>query len=142
MVPFLRLVFWTAAILFAAAPLVFGIVARPENFGKLFQGTSYLPFTRDLIFLAIAILAIGLIDSLEAMLALRNPETPLLRVAFTFTLLLLVSIIVQLCLYVSWSGHIEQQTSSEAIAATFYVVLIAGTSALFARAILVASPLG
>jgi hypothetical protein len=57
-------------LLFASAPLALEVAASPEHLNKLFQANSYLPFGRDLIFLAITILAIGLIDALEASLLL------------------------------------------------------------------------
>ena len=64
----LRLIFWIAALLFAAAPLALEVVTSPEHLSTLFEANSYLPFGRNLIFLAITILAIGLIDALESIL--------------------------------------------------------------------------
>jgi O-antigen/teichoic acid export membrane protein len=142
MVPLLRLAFWIAAIVFAAAPVALGIVAGPEHFWKLFQGRSYIPFGRDLFFLSIAILAIGLIDSLEAVLALRNQHAVWMRTVFAFTFLLLILIVIQLCFYAYWSSHVEPQPTPEAIAASLYLVLFAGMSAFFARLILISSPVG
>jgi hypothetical protein len=139
----LRLIFWTAAMLFAAAPLALEVVASPERLGKLFQANSYIPFGRDLIFLAITILAIGLIDALEATLLLHGRRTTLGRkFIFVFTCLCLIGIFLQLCMFSYWSAHVEPQATADFIAASLYLVLIAASTALFARVILISSPAG
>lgn len=118
----LRLIFWIAALLFAAAPLALEVVTSPEHLSTLFEANSYLPFGRNLIFLAITILAIGLIDALESILLLHGRRTTTGRnVIFAFTCLCLVFIFFQLCMYSYWSAH--PQATADFIGAALYLVL-------------------
>jgi hypothetical protein len=138
----LRLIFWATAILFACAPLALEIAITPQDFPRLFIRESYAAFGRDLIFLAIAVLAIGLVDSLEALLLLKNRRTGPSKVAFAFTLVLMIAIFLQLFLYSFWSSHIGSPLTGDAIVTTLFLVFLAAMSALFARVTLVASPPG
>jgi hypothetical protein len=138
----LRLVFWATAILFASAPVAFEIATTPQNFPLLFVSDSYAAFGRDLIFLAIAVLAIGLVDAFEALLLLKNRRTGASKLAFGFTLVLMIAIFLQLFLFSFWSSHIVNPLAGDAVVTMLFLVFLATMSALFARVTLVASPTG
>jgi len=87
-------------------------------------------------------LAIGLVDSLEALLLLKNRRTGPSKFAFAFTLVLMIAIFLQLFLYSFWSSHIGSQLTGDGIVTMLLLVFLAAMSALFARVTLVASPVG
>jgi hypothetical protein len=61
---------------------------------------------------------------------------------FAFTCFCLICIFLQLCMFSYWSAHVERQTTADVIAASLYLVLMAASTALFARVILISSPAG
>src|SRR5262249_42888586 len=136
----LRLVCWAFAIFFACAPVALEVATSPEKVGKLLIAESYVSSGRDLILAAIAVLAIGLIDSLEALLQLRNRRTRTSKVAFAVTFVIMITIFVQLFVYAYWSAHVERQLATDSVYIMLTLIVIAAMSALFARIFLVASP--
>jgi hypothetical protein len=138
----LRLAVWVFAVFFAVSPVMLGIATAPQNAGRLLLAESYAASGRDLIAGAIAVLAIGLIDSLEAVLLLWNRRRLWYKIIFAFTFILLLAILVQLFFYAYWSGRIEVQIATADVWALITLVVLAATSALFARVMLIASTAG
>ncbi len=142
MVALLRLGCWLAAIFFALSPLVMGIATGPQFLRNLFTYQSYATHGRDLIFTAIAVLAIGLIDSLETILFVRNRRGWLNGLRFGFTFLLMLFIVIQLFIYASWSASMSPTMSNDDVA---YVITVVGAGmvcAMLARVALIRSPIG
>ena len=135
----LRMAFWAAAVIFAGIPVALGIVGTPEQFVLLFTSNSYLSSGRELIFLAIAVLAIGLIDSLDSLLLVHDRRNLLSQFIFGTTCVLALFIILQLVVYAYWSAHLGGKLTIEGITPVLYIVLASGISALFARVLLVSS---
>jgi hypothetical protein len=123
---------------------MFGVADSPQTLSRLFSSENYILFGRDLIFVAIAILAIGLIDTWETFLLLRNRRTTLSKALYLITFGMMICIYLQLICYAVWSGKMTPHTQLTADAATtlLYLVLIAALSALFARVTLLSSPTG
>jgi O-antigen/teichoic acid export membrane protein len=92
----LRLGCWAVAVFFAITPVTLGIAASPQQIGKLFRSENYVSSGRELILVAIAVLAIGLIDSLETLLIVQNRRTWRSHALFGFTFLLMLLLISQL----------------------------------------------
>lgn len=140
--PTLRLGIWSAAIFFAAAPLLLGVANSPSSLGKLLEVSSYLNHGRDLMFVAIAILAVGLIDSLETLLIVRNMRRRMARIALFCSFLLLIVIFLQMFVYVFWSASIGDGISLNDIASLLTLLEAALISAALARISLVVVPGG
>jgi hypothetical protein len=139
----MRMACWVSAIFFAIAPVTLGVVTAPQHIGRLFSAASYVPFARDLIFVAIAVLAIGLIDSLETILLVRNRRGWLNKSLFAVTFIWMLLIYFQLFLYAAWATHMENASHSpDSTTNLLYMVLLAAISALFARVTLISSPTG
>jgi hypothetical protein len=146
MEPVLRLLFWVGALFFAYLPLVFMTGTGPDELGRLLEVTTYASHSRDVIFLAIAILAIGWIDCLEVLIALRGyaPSSYIARLlkdgAYCATVILLILIFCQLFAYVGWSGQAKDGAATLAFTtATFWFVVVAAVSAFFARIVYIAT---
>jgi hypothetical protein len=103
----LRLSIWLVAILFAVSPVALGIASSPGNVPKLFEIDSYADVGRDLIFSAIAVLAVGLIDTFEVISTSvrQKKSTKLDKARLFFSILLALGIIIQLVLYAHWSQN-------------------------------------
>lgn len=136
------MVFWAAAVIFAAIPVALGIANTPEQLRQLFKPVSYLSSGRELIFLAIAVLAIGLIDALDSLLLVHRGRSLSSKIIFGSTFALVLGIVIQLVVYAYWSAHLGGKLTVEGIIPVLYMVLISGVSALFARLLLVSSAPG
>jgi hypothetical protein len=135
-----RLCHWDFAVFFAVSPVILGIADSPAHVLRLFDYDSYTEAGRDLIFAAIAVLAIGLIDAFEVVSAsllqgTSKGRAPRLRAGFI--LILTLGIVIQLLLYASWSHGAETEKFTD-ISTIIRLVVIATISALFARLTLVA----
>jgi hypothetical protein len=75
---------------------MFGVADSPQTLSRLFSSENYILFGRDLIFVAIAILAIGLIDTWETFLLLRNRRTTLSKALYLITFGMMICIYLQL----------------------------------------------
>jgi len=129
----LRIVFWVAAVFFAITPVFLGVVASPDHLNRLFSASHYVSFGRDLIFVAIAILAIGLIDALEVVLLTHHQRKRTNRLMFSVTVVVVLAIVLQLFMYASWSTHLEGKVTVETASSLISLTTIACATALLAR---------
>jgi uncharacterized membrane protein len=138
----LRLVCWLAAVIFALAPTFFGVAGTPHQIGKLFQIESYLTLSRDLIYLSISVLAIGLIDSFEGLIQIQSRRSRIGQIIFALTFVFMILLIFQLVIYSFWSARTEMHFDKESISSIFYLPIAAASNALIARILLIVAPLG
>ena len=118
------------------------VVRVPQFAGRLFYSASYSDLGRDLIFVAIAVLAIGLIDSLETLLFVRQRRGLLSKCIFFVSFILLVLIFIQLFIYSYWSAAIGTGLRSDEVTVLLELVFSALVSAMLARISLVSVPGG
>ena len=138
----LRLLCWFAAVLFALTPTVFGIAGSPQQMGKLFLVESYLTYSRELIYLSISVLAVGLVDSLEGLIQIQAKRSWLSQIVFGLTLAFMLALIFQLLIYSFWSARTDMQFDKDSIGSIIYLPFAAASNALAARILLIISPLG
>jgi len=110
----LRLILWAIAICLAGAPIFFGVLKTPFELYKIAEIESYRVYGRDLIFLAVAILAIGFVDGFEATIGLRRHRHWIPRFVSLLTSILLAFVVLTIVVFVGWSAGIGDSRLSAA----------------------------
>jgi len=116
----IRIAIWLFAVLFAAGPVIVSVAPTPAHIRDLISLSSYLGAARDLLFLSVAILALGLVDSLENIAAVREAGKDNTFQFFASISMMLV-IVPQLVLYSIWSAPNAALTSVDAQQIPVYV---------------------
>lgn len=104
---------WLLAVFLAAGPILAAIAPSPAHVEDLFILSSYDKVSRDLLFLAIAILSIGLVDALEAISSASGAGSRG-SVTYYLSILMCLAIIPQIILYSLWSAASIHLTADDA----------------------------
>ena len=67
MQPTLRVLIWLLAVVFAASPVLLAVISSPSHQGDLFVGASYASYSRDVAFILVSVISIGMIGALEVL---------------------------------------------------------------------------
>lgn len=131
----LRLVIWLFAIVLAAGPLLVTVARSPSLVGNLLTLSAYSGAERDILFLSISVLAIGLVDVFACMASYSVPDANSGKVGFAMSILLAVAHITQLIVYSFWSATIKQSASD--LRTLPYIFTIAVATSFSARLTLI-----
>ncbi len=103
MQPLLRLLIWLLALLFAASPVLLTIAKSPSHQSDVFTFSSYVEYPRDVAFIIVAIIAIGLVDALEVLASLFGGKPAQTWVAF-LAFVLVLAFIPLLSVFTTWAA--------------------------------------
>ena len=99
----MRLIIWALAVIFAASPVLLSVAFSPSHQNDLFDLASYAGLPRDLVFLAAAVIAIGMIDALEVVASVLGNK-PAKRMVVFFAMVFVIVFIPQLLAWATWSS--------------------------------------
>ncbi len=103
MQPTLRVLIWLLAVVFAASPVLLAVISSPSHQGDLFVGASYASYSRDVAFILVAVIAIGMIDALEVSATYFGPR-PAKAWVGCLALVLVIVFIPLLMVLVTWAS--------------------------------------
>lgn len=103
MQPFLRLLIWLLAVSFAASPVLLTIAKSPSHQGDIFAITSYATYARDIAFVVVAVIALGLVDAFEVLASLFGDRPAQTWVAF-LAFVLVIAFIPLLAVFTTWAS--------------------------------------
>ena len=100
---------WILAILFAASPVLLSVARSPSHQNDIFEITSYAEYPRDVAFVVVAIIAIGMIDALEVLASLFGSKPAQTWLAF-LAFVLVIAFIPLLSVFTTWAAPAGQMT--------------------------------
>ncbi len=103
MQPTLRVLIWLLAVVFAASPVLLAVISSPSHQGDLFVGASYASYSRDVAFILVAVISIGMIDALEVLATYFGPR-PAKAWVGCLALVLVIVFIPLLMVLVTWAS--------------------------------------
>ena len=112
MQPLLHVLIWLLAVIFAASPVFLAIASAPSHQGDLFVGASYVKYNRDVAFILVAVVAIGMLDALEV-LATYFGSRPAKAWVGCLALVLVIVFVPLLMVLVSWASPSVNMTSRD-----------------------------
>ena len=99
----LRVLIWLLAVVFAAGPVLLAIASSPSHQGDLFVGASYANYSRDVAFILVAVISIGMIDALEVLATYFGPR-PAKAWVGSLALMLVIVFIPLLMVLITWAS--------------------------------------
>ena len=108
----LRILIWLLAVVFAASPVLLAIASSPSHQTDLFNGSSYSSYSRDVAFIIVAVIAIGMIDALETLATFFGSQPAKAWVGAS-ALALVIVFVPLLMVFVSWASPNTQMTGRD-----------------------------
>lgn len=132
MLALLRMSLWLIGVFFAVSPVIFIVARSPGQIRMLFEIASYHHLVRDLLFAAIAVLAIGLTDAFESITgAIEGSNTQTKKISLA--LLIAAVIVIQLFVSSAWASGLPAQYNPDDMHVIIYLFCSSVLCAMLAR---------
>ncbi len=106
-----KVIIWTAGVLVALIPILFGITKNLSNFEGMFMLSYYNRFYSELLFFSISVTVVALFDSIELVSSCKRQEKISRNLYYVGITVLVISLIIG---SVSFGNHaIAEQASLE-----------------------------
>lgn len=112
MQPALRVLIWGLAVLFAASPVLLAIASTPSHQGDLFSAAAYTIYGRDVAFVIVAVIVIGMVDAFEVLATYFGRRPAKVWVGWA-AFILILAFIPSLVVFISWASPSVHMTDRD-----------------------------